>query len=78
MGMQPLDDDEMAEFQATHVPHVRRLREVIWKPRKDREKRCARCTLAKRQIVTLVMAGEQFGLCDRCLETLWNLAFHDE
>lgn len=73
------DPDEIDLVSGVPLPrHSARVREVIWKPRKEREKRCARCTLVKRQIVTLVMGHEQFGLCDRCLETLWNLAFHDE
>ena len=76
--MEPLDDEEMARFQAAARSHRARVREVVWTPKNEREKVCARCTLPRKHIVTLALAGERFGLCERCLESLWNLAWHDD
>jgi len=71
--------DDLEQWSETITrSHKSRVREVVWTPKEQRQEVCARCTLKRKNIVTLVMAGEQFGLCERCLEALWNLAFHDE
>ena len=54
----------------------RTLRELLWLPQKERETRCARCDLVKSSILTLRFKGERFGVCARCLETLWSEVGH--
>lgn len=58
--------------------HQRRVREQLWLPRNERATICARCTLVKESILTLQLDLERFGLCARCLETLWSIVSSDD
>jgi hypothetical protein len=72
----PVNPDERLE--RIERAHQRTLRECLWLPREERFKHCSRCTLVKKSILTLQLRKDRFGICARCLETLWSEVGNDD
>jgi hypothetical protein len=70
--------EDVLEQRARYARHERLLREHTWLTKEQQQQICARCTLKKPMMITLSFRGERFGLCDRCLESLWQIATSDD
>ena len=78
LAMNGLPEDHVPDVEIPWPRPRRTVRELLWLPPKDRVKICSRCDLVKKSIITIQFKSERFGLCARCLESLWSCVGHDE